>query len=103
MRLTVKDRQGILEGIRDVIQPLNGDVYLFGSRVIDTAKGGDIDLLLLCDPASQSEVSALKLKILVSIEKRIGERRVDLTISSRNPAEQSEFVRSIVSKAQLLS
>jgi hypothetical protein len=68
---------------------------LFGSRTDVTAKGGDIDLLLLVASRHVRLVQASKRSILGAIERSIGECRVDLTIASSEDAEQSDFVRSV--------
>jgi predicted nucleotidyltransferase len=99
MRLSLKDQQGIAEAIKAKAPAADFELYLFGSRVDDSAKGGDIDLLILCDTGAKEDFLSVKSKILLEIEKRIGERRVDLTVSSRDPFEQSDFVKVILQKA----
>jgi len=47
MRLTKRYIDVIKESFKNVFE--TGDIYLFGSRVDDTKKGGDIDLYLLPD------------------------------------------------------
>lgn len=50
-------------------------VYLFGSRVSDEAKGGDIDILILTEALmSHSELSKVRLEFF----KRFGEQKLDL-------------------------
>ena len=76
MRLSDAERQAILGAVaeRDAL----ADVYLFGSRVDDDAKGGDIDLLVL---SGQIDFKA-KLDILVDLTRQLGEQRIDLVIAS---------------------
>jgi predicted nucleotidyltransferase len=45
MRLPEAERQAILNAVRS--EDPDAVVYLFGSRVDDAARGGDIDLLVL--------------------------------------------------------
>lgn len=45
MRLATEEHSAISETIRRTDR--EAQIYLFGSRVDDTAKGGDIDLLVL--------------------------------------------------------
>ena len=74
MRLTDTQRQAII----DVIQAVDPDasVYLFGSRVDDQAKGGDIDLLVL-----SSHIDLMtKLKIMGRLHELVGDQRIDLVI-----------------------
>lgn len=51
-------------------------IYLFGSRVNDDAKGGDIDVLVISDKISFNE----KLKIRTGIFNEIEEQKLDLVI-----------------------
>ena len=56
-----------------------GSIYLFGSRVNDNARGGDIDLFLDV-PYSQS-LHKLKIQFLVELELALGEQKIDVVIS----------------------
>ncbi len=51
------------------------ELRLFGSRVDDNKKGGDIDLLLLTKEKIESE---RKRRILREIKNLIGEQKIDL-------------------------
>jgi len=57
----------------------NGEIYLFGSRVDDTKRGGDIDLYLKID--NKENLFERKLKFLASVKKEIGERRIDVVFN----------------------
>jgi predicted nucleotidyltransferase len=74
MRLNESERQAILGAI--CAQDLHADVYLFGSRADDQARGGDIDLLVL----SRRIDLVAKLDILGDLHRRIGERKIDLVV-----------------------
>ncbi len=64
-------------------------LYLFGSRVDDSKKGGDIDLLL----ESKDEVSSeQKIMFLANVQRNITERKVDLLIADKN-RKDLEIVR----------
>lgn len=84
MRLT-SEQQTL---IHDCLQKHFGQdtrIWLFGSRLDDRAKGGDIDLYLepgLQDPAALVEA---KLHALRELHQRLGEQRIDLVIR-RNSA-----------------
>ncbi len=51
-------------------------IYLFGSRVDDTAKGGDIDLLVISEKINLMA----KLDILAQLHQKLGERKIDIAI-----------------------
>lgn len=75
MRLTENERKAI----RSIIHNLdpNASIYLFGSRVFDYKKGGDIDLLVLSSKISDKDRRSIKLKLYEAI----GEQKIDLLIA----------------------
>lgn len=58
--------------------PTGTDTWLFGSRVDDNKRGGDIDLLLR--PQLSDRVIARKLDLLRLLERQLGERKIDILI-----------------------
>ena len=74
-------------------------VWLFGSRVDDAKKGGDIDLLvrpqsLIASGAADGAQGFMqKIKMLTLLEQHLGERKVDLVV------EQPQDTRPIVEVA----
>jgi len=75
-----------IEAIRFSSQTVFGsdaDILLFGSRVDDAKRGGDIDLLI--KPNIMKKVTlADKIHFLNQLEKMIGERKVDVVIEAPN-------------------
>ncbi|MBM2837828.1 MAG: polymerase subunit beta [Deltaproteobacteria bacterium] len=57
------------------------DVYLFGSRVDDERKGGDIDLYITTDMPT-SAIIREKIGLLVDMEKGLGEQKIDVIINN---------------------
>ena len=55
-------------------------LYLFGSRIDDTKKGGDIDLYL--STSSDKKFNSQKIDFLVALKSIIGEQQIDLVLSS---------------------
>ena len=55
-------------------------MFLFGSRVDDTKRGGDIDLLVEV-PSRVDDTVRKKLRIISAIQRRIGEQKIDLIIT----------------------
>lgn len=56
-----------------------GEIYLFGSRVDDTKKGGDIDLYLKTE--DKTDLFKKKIKFLSSIKQELGEQKIDIVFS----------------------
>jgi len=68
-------------------------VWLFGSRVDDRRKGGDIDLLICPGAQATGQPFAQKIRMLTLLERALGERKIDLII------EQPSDTRPIVAIA----
>ncbi|MGA2541109.1 MAG: nucleotidyltransferase domain-containing protein [Verrucomicrobiota bacterium] len=78
MRLTGSEITAIREEIGRV-DP-KAEVYLYGSRVDDTARGGDVDLLVISETLGFREVLRLRRQIL----DRIGWQQLDLVVRRRD-------------------
>ena len=72
-------------------------VYLFGSRVDNTKKGGDIDVMLLTDKKlPHNDLYKMKL----SFYALFGEQKIDIVNFEKN--EENAFKDHILSYAELL-
>ena len=78
MRLTEFEIKSIIESFWKYFK--TGDIYLFGSRVDDTQKGGDIDLYI--DTQDSDDLFEKKLQMIRDIKSKIGEQKIDVVISS---------------------
>ena len=81
-----------LNAIRKAIANINGEVYLFGSRVDDTKKGGDIDILIF------SQENAFRLSQQVSIKFFMEcEEKIDVVVMNQYELteEQRAFLNVI--------
>jgi predicted nucleotidyltransferase len=59
------------------------EVWLFGSRVDDAKRGGDIDILI--NPQTHStDTFRRKLRLLAQLERALGERKVDVIVAAPN-------------------
>lgn len=78
MRLTDKERQFIKKAFSETFQ--DGKIYLFGSRVDDTKRGGDIDLYL-CPSQQFENERELKRKFQILLDEYIGEQKIDVIMA----------------------
>ena len=60
----------------------NGEVYLFGSRVDDNKKGGDIDLYFVLK--NHSNLFEKKIKFLSRVKRELGEQKIDVVFNIDN-------------------
>ena len=77
MRLTKVEVNAIKKTFDEVFG--NGKIYLFGSRVDDAKKGGDIDLYIQTE--DQQNLLIKKIDFLAKLKERIGDQKIDLIIS----------------------
>ena len=71
-------------------------LYLFGSRVDDEKKGGDIDLLVVSDKLTKKDMRLLR----VDFFEKFGEQKIDIVLDDGNFL--SVFNKHIFKKAVLL-
>ena len=57
----------------------NAAVYLFGSRVDDSKKGGDIDLFIRT--ANKDGLFEKKIRFLARLKRQIGEQKIDVVFN----------------------
>lgn len=73
-------------------------VFLFGSRINDSKKGGDIDLLIRNEKAERLTVSA-KINFLTELKNLIGEQKIDVVLDSLSFARKRSFYQSVIQSA----
>ena len=93
MRLSNSERKSI----KDIVLELDPKalVYLFGSRVCDEKKGGDLDILIISSKITEKNRRGIKLKLYDAL----GEQKIDLLIASDASAP---FVRIALEKGALI-
>ena len=97
MRLS-KDQ---VKALHDVLEPMWNEIpyqlFLYGSRIHDHLKGGDIDLLILTNEEGVRLFKDQELNLLVQIkkEKSIGQRRLDLKAVTQKDIEEDTFLKVI--------
>lgn len=69
--------------VRDTVKELVGNsvvVRLFGSRVDDSAKGGDIDLYVASSEIISNRAS-MAARIAARLQQRLGDQRIDVVLT----------------------
>lgn len=79
MRLK-KDEIEIIKETTKKIFGNDAKVYLFGSRVDDNKKGGDIDLYI--ETNLKENIIEGKLKLIDELHKHLGEQKIDIVINN---------------------
>jgi predicted nucleotidyltransferase len=74
----------------------NAQLYLFGSRVDDHQKGGDIDLLIVSKELTKKDLRLLRIYFF----EHFGEQKMDIILD--NGEFRDPFVKQIYQKAVLL-
>jgi predicted nucleotidyltransferase len=92
MRLTQNQIDTITQLAKEYFG-LSAKVYLFGSRVDNTKRGGDIDILI---KSSNKSLLTLKNKMLflVNLKLRLGDRQIDVVFDKKD-TNNNHFLKSI--------
>ena len=69
-------------------------VFLFGSRVDDSLKGGDIDLFIHNDQGSLLKLET-KIHFLSELKMKIGDQKIDVVFDNETTRSKTNFYRSI--------
>jgi len=56
------------------------EVWLFGSRVDDRQRGGDVDLYVRATTNDADQLAAARFAFLARLKRRIGDRKIDLVL-----------------------
>jgi len=94
MRLTEFQRKKIVDTITGQFGS-NAEIYLFGSRVDDNKKGGDIDLLVAVNDNS-GNLELKKIKSITGIQFAIGDQKIDLIVTPDISQDSRLVVREAV-------
>ena len=55
-------------------------IWLFGSRVDDHKRGGDIDLLIETEETDVTRIVKTELAFLVKLQRQLGEQKIDVLV-----------------------
>jgi predicted nucleotidyltransferase len=92
--LTESEQQPISQAAQSAWLP-GTRVCLFGSRVDDSGRGGDIDLLVeLPTPLDASELVARRQDFVAGLYRLLGERRIDVVLAPPAGGPVSPVVQS---------
>lgn len=75
MRLSVHYQEVIKNTAQEVFGK-DSKIFLFGSRVDDNRRGGDIDLYI--KTPDKSDLQQKKSKFMVELYKKLGEQKIDV-------------------------
>lgn len=100
MRLTAFEQQAFIDVLKPYIKE-PAELRLFGSRIHDEAKGGDIDLMVIVTfDKTASKLMYHKAKILSEMKTIVGEQKIDLLMTTfHNP---DIFIQTILPDSLLL-
>ena len=90
MRLT-PEQIAIIRSAATEVFGSDARVWLFGSRVDDAKRGGDIDLLIEAVQLPAVESFMRKVRFLGKLEDGLGERKIDVVI--QHPGDTRAIVR----------
>jgi predicted nucleotidyltransferase len=79
MRLTDQQRAIIRATVVETFGA-GADVWLFGSRVDDNKRGGDIDLLIETDQLDVDAIARAEISFLTRIQMKLGEQKIDVLV-----------------------
>lgn len=78
MRITDTEKELIKKAFYESFG--HGKIYLFGSRVDDSKRGGDIDLYL-CPSQKYDDERERRKKFLIKLDEYIGEQKIDAVMA----------------------
>ena len=104
MRLTENEIQSLIDDVNPFVkQNMLIELRLYGSRLEDPLKGGDIDLLIVCaSEESKNRLGIQKAAILAKIYLALDEENVDLLIINRNDFGNDIFATNAFQSSQLI-
>ena len=91
MRLKKEEVMLLKETLKNLSN--NAKIYLFGSRVDDSKRGGDIDLLIISKDFTKKHLRKLRIEFF----KNFGEQKLDIVVDDGQMRDP--FVAMIYKKA----
>ena len=92
MRLGPKERDAIAQAAREVFAPGTA-VFLFGSRVDDNKRGGDIDLLIETPQSmTPAELVDRRTRFVSRLYRALDEQRIDIVMTAHTQQDPRPVV-----------
>lgn len=79
MRLTEHQRSTIREAVAAAFGA-EAKAWLFGSRINDAERGGDIDLLIETKQSDVSVIARAEIAFLAEVQSKLGEQKIDVLL-----------------------
>lgn len=103
MRLTSKDIAAIAQAAHETFAP-GSTIRLFGSRLNDAQRGGDIDLLVESpSPLMPQELVERRNHFIARLYRLLGERRIDVLIVPTGRPDDRPVVQAARRDGRLLT
>lgn len=103
MRLNDSERRAIAQAAQECLPP-GTRVRLFGSRLDDSRRGGDIDLLVEPPLALDAEAQvAQRTRFVARLYRLMGERRIDVLLVPADQPDPRPVVQAARRDGQLLA
>lgn len=99
MRISQQTQQIIRDTVREVFG-VEANVKLFGSRINDDARGGDIDLLVEL-PTIAAEIERKTMQLTARLQLRIGDQPIDVLVLDPSTPRQSIHEQASVTGIEL--
>lgn len=80
MRLTPRQTEIIRQAAHAAFGPAT-QVWLFGSRVDDSKRGGDIDLFIETDEPDVAKIVRAEMAFLAAIKMQLGDQKIDVLVN----------------------
>lgn len=94
MRLSAVERRAVESASREALPP-GTRVLLFGSRLDDSRRGGDIDLLVeLPGPLSADDTVGRRTRFTARLYRLLEERRIDVVMAQQGRSDARAVVKA---------
>lgn len=93
MRIQPEEQAAIVSTITGFDK--ESEIYLFGSRLDDTKRGGDIDILVKSDVISRGMLARIEEDLFTKID----EQKIDFVLTSKNAPDS--FSRMVLARGVL--